>query len=629
VIKKHATPYLVNGLVIALFLVMATGCASPQPFRQISYAEFAKKRSLSALTTDRLSDYSARYLRRHDLSERFAEDPMSVLVELDRALCPEPTREALIVLAECAYLEGKRAEKGSAEARTLYLSAARYAYAVLFDKTAGEMLSEFDPGFRRIVDLYNYSLAGAFESRQTDWGEKAPTMQEAPLVRGHTTITVDEDSYVELNDIARGTAAHRLEVTGLDEHFQRSGIGLPVMAVREGAGISNPLDEGDQLIRLAKVFSATGFLRFPGSVCDIDAETEGVPSILSSYDPVRTPVVEISGRKIPLEADLTVPLAFMFEEGKRDIGGGLRGMWNKLKGDFIAEKRGLILMQPYQEGKIPVIFVHGLLSSPVTWVQMINDLMADPDLTPHFQFGFFFYPTGNPILYSAGELRHTLHIFRETVDPEEKDEAFDKMVLVGHSMGGLLSRLMIAGSDNDFIENWSGLTIDDIEIDDEDKEILRRIDQFEPVPFVDRVLFLATPHNGADMASSMIGKLGNAVTLFPKYMVDEIGTSLAQMGLTKKNLPTGIDNLAYGSFFIETLNSLPLAEDVPYHLIIGNTKEAGVAGGTDGIVKYDSSHIEGAVSEKIVKSGHNVQTEPPTILEVRRILLEHLEAQEK
>ena len=72
------------------------------------------------------------------------------------------------------------------------------------------------------------------------------------------------------------------------------------------------------------------------------------------------------------------------------------------------------------------------------------------------------------------------------------------------------------------------------------------------------------------------------------------------------------------------LAGMPLSKRIVYHSIIGNNRKAGVPGGTDGVVKYESSHLDQAESERIVKSGHSVQTNPETIRELVRILNEHL-----
>jgi hypothetical protein len=49
-----------------------------------------------------------------------------------------------------------------------------------------------------------------------------------------------------------------------------------------------------------------------------------------------------------------------------------------------------------------------------------------------------------------------------------------------------------------------------------------------------------------------------------------------------------------------------------------------LVGQTDGVVAYESAHIEGVASELVVRSGHSTQSHPETIEEVRRILREHV-----
>jgi len=624
-ISRCAGPVFLAGL--ACILALLSGCATREAYHQISYDEWAARRYRSALNAKQPSEYSLRYLRRHDVVQAYAENPRKVLADMDRALCSDPTREQLFVLSELSYQAGVQAKTESEDARLYFLSATRYGYAFLFAKDAGPLLSEFDPRFRIAIDLYNHSLASAFERRRSDWKTRLDGEARALLVRGYLIVEEAAGGPIELDDIDRGTAAHRLEISILENHFQRSGIGLPLLAVRDVEREADPKDEGRDLIRLARVFSATTLLRFPEAICDADVEQDGVRAVLESFDPVKTPTVTIGEREVPLEADLTIPLAFLLDEGNQTVGGGgLASMYRKLQGDYIGERRGLILLEPHVPGKIPVVFVHGLLSSPYTWLQLINDLMADPALTSHFEFLFFFYPTGNPILYSASELRTLLRAYRDQVDPEHTDPAWDQMVLVGHSMGGLLTRLMITSSDGDFVRGLTGRSLDELDLDEEDAAAIRKVDTFEPLPFVSRVLFLATPHRGADMARGPIGRIGDAVNLFPRYMLEDMTGVLAGIGIEKQQeLSSGIDNLEYDSNFMKTLASRPLDPRVPYHLIIGNRKSANTPGGTDGVVKYDSSHIDGAVSEKIVKSGHDVQTQPPTVLELQRILLEHLE----
>ena len=65
------------------------------------------------------------------------------------------------------------------------------------------------------------------------------------------------------------------------------------------------------------------------------------------------------------------------------------------------EPTGLSLLRPYQRGKTPVVFVHGLWANPWSWSRMIESLEADAALRDRYQFWTFGYSTGDPIPYSA------------------------------------------------------------------------------------------------------------------------------------------------------------------------------------------------------------------------------------
>ena len=301
-------------------------------------------------------------------------------------------------------------------------------------------------------------------------------------------------------------------------------------------------------------------------------------------------------------------------------------MKKKLKGDAISDRRGLYMMQPYQPGKIPVVFVHGLMSDPTVWHQILNDLMFDPVLSQRYQFWAFFYTTSNPILFSAAELRESLLWTRGELDPDGRDPALDQMVIVGHSMGGLLTRLMIQRNEHSYLAPYLGTRIDDLDISEREKETLKKVDTFEPLSFVDRVVFMATPHRGSKMAQGFIGRVGDSISSTPTYILDAVKGTLEAVGMSAKDISSGIDDLQTDSRFMGFYNGLPMAPDVPYHSIIGNKTKADTPGGSDGVVAYESSHLEGAASEKIVKSGHTVMDQTQAILEVRRILSLHLKA---
>ncbi len=174
-----------------------------------------------------------------------------------------------------------------------------------------------------------------------------------------------------------------------------------------------------------------------------------------------------------------------------------------------AERSGLMLIRPYEPGKIPVVMVHGLASSPLAWIPMLNELFRDTKIQERYQFFLYLYPTGVPIPIAAAGLRDSLVNAQRELDPQGLDPAFGKMVLIGHSMGGILSHAMAVSSGNHFWELYSDRPFDEIVGPPKVLDELRRYEFFEPLPFVRRVIFLATPHRGSDVSRSVVGRVSS------------------------------------------------------------------------------------------------------------------------
>ena len=221
------------------------------------------------------------------------------------------------------------------------------------------------------------------------------------------------------------------QVTGLANHYRSYGLGVPLIATRAG----KDKGPGRTLYMSGVSFPVTAFFRFEGSLADLGTQRCGR---LELYNPLSIQVIQVQGHSVPLETDLTTPFAYFLAQTDLDS----LAYRAFLHPDDFQNRTGIYLVEPYQRGKIPVVFVHGLLSSPMTWAPLFNDLRADPRLREKYQFLFYFYPTSDPYLATAADLRHSLVKLRRALDPRSKDKAFDEMVLVGHSMGGLVSRLL-------------------------------------------------------------------------------------------------------------------------------------------------------------------------------------------
>jgi len=287
-----------------------------------------------------------------------------------------------------------------------------------------------------------------------------------------------------------------------------------------------------------------------------------------------------------------------------------------------------VTLEPYRPGRIPVVFVHGTNSSPGRWADMENDLQADPLIRQRFQFWFFMYDSGNPIAYSAMLLRRALRDAVARFDPDGRDACLRDMVVIGHSQGGLLTKMTAIDSGSRFWDNVGGMPLDQLRISDQSRALIEEILFVKPLPFVDRVVFIATPHRGSYLAGSdLVRRLAGKLISMPHDLVVVSTDMLAirdpanrMMGLER--FPTSIDNMSPGNPFIKTLSSIPLAPGVQAHSIIPVKGDGPLEDEVDGVVAYPSAHIDGVESERVVRhSSHSTQSSPETVDEVRRILL--------
>ena len=283
------------------------------------------------------------------------------------------------------------------------------------------------------------------------------------------------------------------------------------------------------------------------------------------------------------------------------------------------------MMHPYRPGRVPVVLVHGTVSSPARWADIVNELQNDPKLRERIQLWLFTYNTNNPILLSAADLRQGLQRIHKELDPDGLDPALNEVVVIGHSQGGLLTRLMVTDSGTRFWDSYSSIPFDEAKMSPETRALAQRTMFFEHQPYVTRVVFIATPHGGSFRVSSfLLGIVRKLVTL-PLAIVsglDEIATQ--NPGIRREVVPTAMEGMRPGHRFVRTLSASPIAPGVTMHSIIPVENEGPPQGQDDGVVKYESAHLEGVASEKIVHSTHSTQSTPATILEVRRILYEHL-----
>jgi triacylglycerol esterase/lipase EstA (alpha/beta hydrolase family) len=602
-----------------LGLTASLACASPIGVERMDPRAVHRYLTANALSAERASDFSRNTLRRYGLLDAYENDPAAALATLhEKGFAEEDPSEALFALAELSFLHAER-EKSRAH----FTATVVYAYALLFPEERTVALEPLDPRLRIAADLYNRALTSAFLRDEGGrlLSDRQSTEIALPFAIVRARVKPDalrwgDQELVDLIPTAE------ISVRGLRNRYRRAGIGAPLAAhakpLREDP---NPALAVAPIIRVP----VTAVFRIAEPLRQIRAGAiDGELDLFPSWE---TESVELGGRLVPLESEPTAALAQTLSESR---------FWELEKGIFLGRAvaarnpHGLAAIAPFAPERIPVVFVHGTASSPARWADMLNDLSNDARVRDRFQFWFFAYDSGNPIAYSANQLRRSLVQAVDGLDPAGANACLRSMVVMGHSQGGLLTKLMVVDSGDRFWANASKKPFDEVKLPPETQDLLRSSLFVKPLPFVTRVVFLSTPHRGSYLAGpQIVRRLAQRLVRLPGD-VARAGLDLSQLAssdtsmLSLQRVPTSIDNMSPGHPFIRTLASIPVTPGVHAHSII-SVKEGfdPIESGNDGVVKYASAHVDGVESEKVIRSPHSLQANPGTIEEVRRILLEH------
>ena len=293
---------------------------------------------------------------------------------------------------------------------------------------------------------------------------------------------------------------------------------------------------------------------------------------------------------------------------------------------------GIYLIHPYDPNKIPILFIHGLLSSPLSWQNLTNDLCSDPKILEHYQPWFFLYPTGQPVLESAAQLREQLERTQHLFDPSGSAIASHHVVVVAHSMGGLLAHTLVSDSGDALWNAFANRPFNSLSLPADEKEQILRYFFFRHEPCIDQVIFLAVPHRGSLLAGGIVGSVANRFihhSQGPARTLKELATQYPGVvnsyyaAASARGGPTSLISLAPNPL-LDTEADLPIR--VPFHSIIGYLGDDDGADSSDGVVDYRSAHLDGAESEKLVPAGHDLIAHPETVAEIKRILEENVGA---
>ena len=601
---------------LAVLLFLAGGCAGEIGVTRVGasgrteYGNAATGKGISQATGNLLGNFL--------LEDAYRDHPFELIGALEKLFKEEPRPEFLTSLADCSLNIGLR-ESDPDRAVRFFLSSALYSYGYLavLDRPT---LKPYNAERLAMMRTYNLAISEIFGylnkrglALKSSFSLNAAGGQRVTFLPPRFELPLKPESFAEFLLCADFRTKNLT-------HISRSfGIGAPLICCLTPAAIEA---QDAERTRFAEQQTLPGTL-----MIDFTRPEEGIAARLEFLDSRNRSETELGKYRLPLEMDFSTPLAYMVR--------------NPLPFDYLTymirpgktrQMQGLYLFEPYRSNRIPVVFVHGLMSNIRTWMQMINTLESDPILRKYYQFWGFTYSSGNPVLYSARQLRDALLDEQKKLKASgESTKMFDRMVLVGHSMGGLVAKAMVLDPGKGLIQPIFGKDPDMVldKLTPEQRQNVESTFCFKPLPFVKRVVFLAVPHRGSEFAHGWIGQFGSYMVDLPVALVtrgDGIVKTLMNKGVFLPNdsvFATGIDNLDPNNRTLRVLNQTPFAPGVVYHSIIGNRKD-GVPGGSDGVVPYLSSHLDGAASELVVKSGHSVQVNPLAIQELRRILLEHL-----
>jgi pimeloyl-ACP methyl ester carboxylesterase len=421
----------------------------------------------------------------------------------------------------------------------------------------------------------------------------------------------------------------RLPTDEVTNYWEQEGLGIPMVVLRSRA-------QDDRYLAKTIPFSATAVLRpatAPPALAAIEGGTgtftsSASPAVLGDlefHDPLRVPHIDLGTHERPLARDLSAPLVLALRDVDRT------NLVNFLRPGSQGIRNGLRMIEPFQPGRIPVVLVHGLLSDKFTWVHLVNDLRSAAWFNRRFQIWTFQYSTGRPFLRSAAKLRREL---RETVarfDPNNHDRALDEIILIGHSMGGLVSKLQVTQSSTILWDHVATRPFSQLRASPATVEEIRELFFFEPSSSVARVVFIGTPHQGSSWANSPLGRLGSGLVRMPTQQTSELyeiqvnNPGLLRPGLGNR-LPTSVDLLQTGNPILVAMANLPVSQRVSLHSVIGDGFPLPDGSPGDGVVPVSSARHPGVVSERFIRVRHTEQTQhPETIAEVLRVLSEHLQ----
>ncbi|MCC5452832.1 alpha/beta hydrolase [Rheinheimera sp. UJ51] len=614
--------------LVCLWLLLAlSGCATVS-VSNVDSREYVKQRRGDVLTTGTISQYTGVVLQILGLDQATCQREAAECAEILSTGLGLTSEQRLSAMAELwlhqALWYSRPRNKDVLAEVDAYLMSARYAYAYLFYSGVTPINRLFEDRQTQVRDYYNFATQQAatllFSQQQRRWlQDSAITLQTE---RWQLRSQLQHRRFREQALPAQLVPTNTLSFQGLRNQYRRDGLGAELVAVSAARTQLN-LQQGYSELPSPVV---TAVLSFGGNTLAEVLSTDQVT--LHVLDPLQQQQVTIAGAKIPLAANFTAGYGLWL--ARSDF--SRQAFWNLMGASDSLAQPHLFMLQPYDPNRKIIIMLHGIASSPEAWVNTANEVLGDEKLRANYQLWQLYYPTNLPLVLNLQAIRQRITQTLRQFDPEGLAPASEDMVIIGHSMGGLLARLLVSDSGEQLLYAVSEEHKLDLKRQQRFFQSFRDDFTFSALPGANRAIFIATPHLGTAVADYRLARwLAGLITL-PVTVLERVAEAAELLNdpssKSQARVPlriTSIENLSDRDSFIMAAARIPINAAVRYHSIIGVEQPSlPVAQHSDGVVPYLSAHLPEAESEMVIRSGHSVQETSAAILEIRRILHQHL-----
>ena len=557
------------------------------------------------------------WIRNYSFSETL--DRLQVSIQND------PTPEKLYALTELAFLDAHSllANKKQHEAIERFSLAIINAYGYLFTPEFEHLRNPYDPQFQEICRMYNQSLEQVMRVIASDGQLRSGATYALRLGNQQVHVEIRFPKSGPEHNFTQMKFVSDFRIQKLLRHHRTYGLGVPMIGIQGEQGTVPAIQ---QYYPPGMTKPLTAFMR----VIDRENLQTGTLTkhcILEFHNTVDKSKLVINQTSVPLQTDTSIPLAFLLDQPslRRSRDAATTSLLNPTEAGS-----GLFMMEPYDPNKIPVIMVHGFWSSPMIWMNMVNDLRSFPEIRQNYQFWFYQYPTSQPFWISATKFRTTLHNLYRNLDPQRRQSKLHQTVLIGHSMGGLISLMQTLDSQNRMWNLVSDKSFGQLKAPQQIRRSLANTVFFEPIDSVNKVITIATPYQGSVMANDYTTWIGDTLFALPEptdvmarqLIMDNPGLFHNTRLLTTK---TSLESLEPGGGIFRFLETARRNPNTSYHNIYGDSQSSTIinklAVASDGVVQTSSAQTNLTDTQIAVDANHiSIVDVTPTILEVRRIL---------